>query len=259
MSALAPTRARQKVNHMSKNARWSSEEDHLLTKLMTSEGPQNTAEICSHFPGKTPQQISERWEKVLDPHLVKGSWKKAEDEKIIEFVKQYGTKNWTKLAGLLPGRIGKQCRERWRNHLDPSVNRNPWTPEEDQLLFQLHSIHGNRWVKIAERMSGRSDNCIKNRWNSTLKKQLLPEDADAPRRKRGRPSLSKNGRVEDDKIPKPGKVIGGGAEASDSLISPIASLGPSIYNAVSPPASYQSYGDTEQYRNRLIYLLSLNY
>jgi hypothetical protein len=86
-------------------------------------------------------------------------------------VQQFGTKNWTRLADLLPGRIGKQCRERWRNHLDPGNNSQPWTLEEDMLLIQLHELHGNQWVKIAGMMPGRSDNHIKNRWNSTLKKR----------------------------------------------------------------------------------------
>jgi hypothetical protein len=108
---------------------------------------------------------------VLDPALVKGSWTRQEDETIMEFVEQYGTKNWAKLADLLPGRIGKQCRERWRNHLDPCNNREPWTAEEDELLIALHEQHGNQWVRIATIMRGRSDNHIKNRWNSTLRKR----------------------------------------------------------------------------------------
>jgi hypothetical protein len=102
---------------------------------------------------------------------VKGSWTRQEDETIVDFVAQYGTKNWAKLADMLPGRIGKQCRERWRNHLDPCNNKEPWTADEDALLIVLHEQHGNQWVKIATLMKGRSDNHIKNRWNSTLKKR----------------------------------------------------------------------------------------
>jgi hypothetical protein len=153
-------------------------EDKLLIKLMSESPKVNWNELAPSFPGKTAQQISERWSKVVNPDLVKGSWTRQEDELIIEFVRQYGTKNWTKLASFLPGRIGKQCRERWRNHLDPSNNYGAWTPEEDALLISLHAQFGNSWVKIAQRMPGRSDNSIKNRWNSTLRKN--PNLAGAP-------------------------------------------------------------------------------
>ena len=177
-SALAPTRARQKTAFPSRATKWSQQEDDLLIKLYRENPKINWNDVSVNFNGKTPQQISERWSKVVNPDLVKGSWTRQEDELIIEFVRQYGTKNWTKLASFLPGRIGKQCRERWRNHLDPSNNHGPWTPEEDALLISLHSQYGNSWVKIAQRMQGRSDNSIKNRWNSTLRKN--PDLANAP-------------------------------------------------------------------------------
>jgi hypothetical protein len=188
--ALAPTRSRQKTTSGSLKARWSEAEDQLLLRLLNCVERANWTDLAPHFPGKSAQQISERWTKVLDPALVKGSWTRQEDETIIEFVSQYGTKNWTKLADLLPGRIGKQCRERWRNHLDPLTNREPWTPEEDAVLIQLHEQYGNQWVKIATMMQGRSDNHIKNRWNSTLRKRSpdLSLECETPR-KRARRSI----------------------------------------------------------------------
>lgn len=204
-AALAPTRARQKITNKSKNAKWSSEEDDYLSKLMAECSNQNWADLIKLFPGKTAQQIAERWEKVLNPTLIKGSWTREEDETIVNFVQQYGTKNWTKLAAILPGRIGKQCRERWRNHLDPEVNREPWTAQEDTILIELHEKLGNQWVKIAEMLPGRSDNCVKNRWNSTLKKRLLYSQTGAPRPRRGRPSLQKVPKSADD-VPKPPKL-----------------------------------------------------
>jgi hypothetical protein len=169
--ALAPTRARQKPTSGSLKAGWSAAEDQLLMTLLQSGDRANWIELAPHFPGKSAQQIAERWSKVVDPALVKGSWTGQEDQTIIEFVREFGTKTWSKLADLLPGRIGKQCRERWRNHLDPGNNKEAWTPEEDMLLIQLHEKHGNQWVKIASLIPGRSDNHIKNRWNSTLRKR----------------------------------------------------------------------------------------
>jgi hypothetical protein len=183
--ALAPTRSRQKTTSGSLKVRWSATEDQLLLNLLNCNLRANWTDLVPHFPGKTAQQISERWNKVLDPALVKGSWTCQEDQTIIQFVSQYGTKNWTKLADILPGRIGKQCRERWRNHLDPLNNRAPWMPGEDALLIQLHKQYGNQWVKIATMMHGRSDNHIKNRWNSTLRKRSpgLSLECETPRKK----------------------------------------------------------------------------
>lgn len=168
----APTRKQHKSRSHPKATKWSQKEDNLLLCLVPNSRHVSWTELAPQFPGKTAQQISERWSKVVDPSLIKGGWTREEDETITNYVQQYGVKNWTKLAKLLPGRIGKQCRERWRNHLDPSNKLGSWTPDEDELLIKLHNEYGNSWVKIANFMPGRSDNCIKNRWNSTLKKRL---------------------------------------------------------------------------------------
>lgn len=188
-SALAPTRVRHKVGSRAKNAKWTEQESDYLVRIMTERAsPPNWNDLAAAFPGKTPQQISERWEKVLDPKLVKGSWKRQEDEIIIQFVREKGVHDWTKLSVLLPGRIGKQCRERWHNHLDPCVKTSPWTEEEDSILIEMVQTIGTKWVKIAESLPGRSDNSIKNRWHSTLKKKLEYERNGGVRPKRGRPS-----------------------------------------------------------------------
>ena len=74
---------------------------------------------------------------MLDPKLVKGYWTKQEDGKVIELVRQFGAKNWSVIASYLPGRIGKQCRERWHNHLNPDIRKDAWTPEEDAVILRL--------------------------------------------------------------------------------------------------------------------------
>lgn len=171
--SFAPTRKQHKNRSYQKVTKWNQKEDSLLLSLVKNSHHISWTELAPQFPGKTAQQISERWSKVVDPSLIKGGWTREEDETITQYVAQHGVKNWTKLAKLLPGRIGKQCRERWRNHLDPSNKSGSWTKEEDDLLIKLHEEYGNSWVKIASFMEGRSDNCIKNRWNSTLKKRVL--------------------------------------------------------------------------------------
>jgi hypothetical protein len=184
--ALAPTRSR-KQNQTTSTTRWTPEEDALLRKLASETESISWCAIAGFFPTKTAPQIAGRWEKVLNPRLVKGCWTREEDEAIINFVDAHGDKDWASLALLLAGRTGKQCRERYRNHLDTSVKRESWTPEEDVRLAQLHERYGNAWTKLAAFFEGRTDNCIKNRWNSTVKKRL-------ERIQKGQPLLMKRGR-----------------------------------------------------------------
>ncbi|KAH6796865.1 myb domain protein 17 [Perilla frutescens var. hirtella] len=104
----------------------------------------------------------------------KGPWTPEEDEKLVEYITKHGQGSWRslpKLAGLL--RCGKSCRLRWTNYLRPDIRRGPFTSEEKKLVIQLQGILGNRWAAIASQLAGRTDNEIKNLWNTHLKKRLL--------------------------------------------------------------------------------------
>ncbi|XP_061337945.1 transcription factor MYB83-like [Gastrolobium bilobum] len=118
---------------------------------------------------RKPEQSS----KNNNNKLRKGLWSPEEDDKLMNYMLNNGQGCWSDVArnaGLL--RCGKSCRLRWINYLRPDLKRGAFSPQEEELIIHLHSLLGNRWSQIAARLPGRTDNEIKNFWNSTIKKRL---------------------------------------------------------------------------------------
>ncbi|CAN8299874.1 unnamed protein product [Cochlearia groenlandica] len=103
----------------------------------------------------------------------KGLWTVEEDKILVDYVKSNGKSYWNRIAkktGLK--RCGKSCRLRWMNYLSPNVKRGNFSEQEEDLIIRLHKLLGNRWSLIAKRVPGRTDNQVKNYWNTHLSKKL---------------------------------------------------------------------------------------
>jgi len=95
---------------------------------------------------------------------LRSPWTHEEDATLKDAIEKHGASSWTNIAQYLPNRTNKQCRERWVNHLAPNICKSPWTSREDQFMYNLHQIYGNRWSIIAQHLPGRTDQQVKNRF-----------------------------------------------------------------------------------------------
>ena len=151
----------------------TSNNQSISTNILNQENNPSAPTLTNsneNYQNKTTQNFTFKIIKRRAP------WNKKEDEAIIELVNKYGTSNWTIIANEMAQlykskhRNGKQCRERWHNHLDPIVNKDNWTEEEENILFNKHLEYGNKWSDISKYLPGRTDNSIKNHFYSKLRK-----------------------------------------------------------------------------------------
>lgn len=137
------------------------------------------ASIAIFVPGRTETQCLYKWKKrSKQKAFTKSTWSIQEDEHLKNIVNQFGPKNWQSIANTLnreigqPNkRIGKQCRERWLNQLQPCINKDPWSQTEELVLLETYKRFPKQWAKIAKEIPGRTENMVKNRFNALSKKK----------------------------------------------------------------------------------------
>lgn len=166
-----------KIFHITKiknKKKWSGEEDRLLVCLADKFKEKHWKDISKHFSNKNPLQCFSRYKRIR-PGIIKGSWSKDEDEKIINLVNQYG-KSWSKIAKILTTRNGKQIRDRYTNVLDPIIKKGKFSDDEDKLLIKLYITYGPKWAAISKNFPSRTADMIKNRFHSSIKKIFFTQD-----------------------------------------------------------------------------------
>ena len=148
--------------------KWTPEEDQKLFNLLNYTKIKYK-DISKLIPGHSYLECRKRWNK-LKLGLIKGQWTLQEDRLLEEWVKNVGPRKWKQCAKNIYGRSGKQCREHWSNCLNPKVIRGEWTYEEDYLIMQFYEKYNGSWKKMIGLFKGRTENSIKNRFYSQLRK-----------------------------------------------------------------------------------------
>ena len=148
-----------------KYKKWTNEEDQLLRRAILYYGPKNWQQISYCLNGRNNSQCFHRWMKGINPKIKRSKWSFMEDLYLgIALNKIYVNQKWSKIACHLSGRTDIQCRERWCNILDPSLEEINWNKEEDKKLIVLYDKYGKKWSLIAKVFGNRTDNTIWRRW-----------------------------------------------------------------------------------------------
>lgn len=158
------------IKRVKNQKKWKKDEDELLISLAKKYNERNWKEIASYYANKNPLQCFSRYKRIR-PGIKKGTWKKDEDAKIIDLVRKYGC-SWSKISKEFKTRNGKQIRDRYLNVLDPNINKERFTYEEDLSLVKLFYVHGPKWAFIAKYFPYRTADMVKNRFHSSIKKRI---------------------------------------------------------------------------------------
>ena len=151
-----------------KKSKWTKEEDELLLKKGKEYNNKKWKLVASFLPGHSSVQCSARYKRIQSG-IIKGSWNKEEDKKLLELYNKYG-KNWAKISKEMHSRTGKQVRDRFLNFFDNGIDKRKFTEEEDEEIIKLYKQYGNSWTTIAKFLKGRTGDMVKNRFYSRLNK-----------------------------------------------------------------------------------------
>jgi len=158
-------------NTDNKHRKWTLEEDDLLRSAFHTVQGRRWGLIANIVGSRSPIQCLHRWNMQLRPGLAHGAWTKEEDAQVMAWVSLHGPKMWTKCAEQLGIRSSKQCRERWVNSLNSGIKQEKWSQEEDNTLLREYSACGPKWTIIAQMLPGRTENSVKNRFYSNIRKR----------------------------------------------------------------------------------------
>jgi len=143
--------------------KWSAQEDNLLRAAVRRGGDWKV--VAQMVPGRTCGQCRQRWANSVQPGLKKGLWSRQEDALLATVVQTCGAgMNWTELAKRIPGRTSKQCRVRWFNHLDPTLQKGAFMPQEDEIIVEQYMRIGSKWSTISTLLPGRTRDMVRFRF-----------------------------------------------------------------------------------------------
>ncbi|TBT98673.1 hypothetical protein CWI37_1649p0010 [Hamiltosporidium tvaerminnensis] len=143
------------------------------SKISNNSNISNTISVLEDTKSCTSVDTPLCSESDILPIITKGPWSEEEDNKLLLLIKKYKPKNWSFIAKMMKTRVGKQCRERWHNHLNPDIKKGPFSLQEEEVIMHYHKKIGNRWSEISKKLPGRTDNSIKNHYNSSLRRSII--------------------------------------------------------------------------------------
>ncbi|KAK9895991.1 hypothetical protein P389DRAFT_143428, partial [Cystobasidium minutum MCA 4210] len=174
-SPIASTAAHSRQTQI-KRRTWSQEDINSLVSILNEVDGRSWTEISRRaFPHDeySSAECQEKWKELSKEKkdVNRGAWTHEEDQALMDAVERFRPEKWVVIATQVGARNGKQCRERWYNHLSPDIKKGTFSAEEDEIIFHWYSIVGSKWSEIAKHLPGRPDNMIKNHFNTSLQRQ----------------------------------------------------------------------------------------